>query len=107
MRIAISQSTVVLCDIGMDAIMPVHSKSLACYVCMCVCMCVWCVCGTTEVAQLYLEDHESPLHLSSLLATLPTVSDLVARLKPKLISDPLLHPATSKPHTYMQVCRCV
>ena len=59
----------------------------------------------SDVAGYYLEELECPSHLSSLLSALPRVADLVVRLKPKLISDPLLSPTSGTPYTYMRVCR--
>ena len=58
-----------------------------------------------EVAENFLEDHESPSHLPSLLSALPRVADLAARLKPKLISDPLLSPTSGQPYSYMYICK--
>ena len=62
-------------------------------------------CQYIEVAEHFLEDHESPSHLPSLLSALPRVADLAARLKPKLISDPLLSPASGRPYSYMYICK--
>ena len=69
-------------------------------------LCELCVSYTSEVAELYLEEHESPLHLSCLLLSLPTVTDLVARLKPKLISDPLIDPSTGTSYSHSHIYRC-
>lgn len=63
------------------------------------------VSDVAEVAECYLEEHESPSHLPSLLSALPRVADLVVRLKPKLISDPLLSPTSGQPYSYMHICR--
>ena len=65
-----------------------------------------CVCfDVAEIAECYLEEHESPSHLPSLLSALPRVADLVVRLKPKLISDPLLSPTSGQPYSYMHICK--
>ena len=51
-----------------------------------------------------LETPESPAHLSSLLALLPMADDLVTRLKPKLVHDPLLD-RKGQPFTHQRLFR--
>ena len=59
------------------------------------------------VAECYLEDLQSPSHLSSVWSALPSVCQLSSRLKPKLISDPLLSPTTGQFLSYHRLCQWV
>ena len=66
---------------------------------------------------MYTRDHlletpESPGHLGNLLTMLPTADDLVTRLKPKLIQDPLLDGkgqafTHQRLFRYVYMCACV
>ena len=52
----------------------------------------------------YLEEMEPHLHLAGLLQLLPTVEDMAARLRPKMLQDPLLD-AEGRPYSYFRICR--
>ena len=62
-------------------------------------------CASTDLRDHLLEAPESPAHLTSLLTLLPTADDLVTRLKPKLIQDPLLD-GKGQPFTHQRLFRC-
>ncbi len=53
-----------------------------------------------------LEELEPELHFECLLQLMPTVADMAARLKPKMIQDPLLD-AQGRPYTYAGLSRWV
>ena len=59
----------------------------------------------SDLRDQLLEAPESPAHLTSLLTLLPTADDLVTRLKPKLIQDPLLD-GKGQPFTHQRLFRC-
>eukprot|EP00731_Ephydatia_muelleri_P018742 Em0011g782a len=61
----------------------------------------WCL-QHEAILQHLLETLECYDHLSFILGSFPTMEDLVQRLKPKMVQDPLLDP-TAHPYSYLSI----
>lgn len=64
------------------------------------------VCTFAGIGDHLLEEFEPSSHLEGLLQLMPTVEQMSARLRPKLIQDPFLD-HKGKPYTYAGLCRWV